>query len=158
LIDLAAGTTGSGIASSCLVDVNLLLWAHHRQFPRHDAARAWWEESLSVGRQIGIPWPTIVAFIRISTDHRVLERPAERDEAAATTQGWLDRPNTWVPVPTDRHSAIFFDLLRSSDSAARHTPDCHLAALAIEWGLELLTADRDFARYPRLQWRNPLDP
>ena len=34
--------------------------------------------------------------------------------------------------------------------------DAHLAALAIEWGLEMVSADRDFARYTGLRWRDPL--
>jgi predicted nucleic acid-binding protein len=33
--------------------------------------------------------------------------------------------------------------------------DAHLTALAIEWGLVLVSADRDFARYPGLRWHDP---
>ncbi len=36
--------------------------------------------------------------------------------------------------------------------------DMHLAALAIEHGLTLASADGDFARFPRLKWMNPLLP
>ena len=35
--------------------------------------------------------------------------------------------------------------------------DAYHAALALEHGAELLTADRDFARFPGLRWRHPLD-
>jgi hypothetical protein len=34
--------------------------------------------------------------------------------------------------------------------------DIHLAALAIEHGLTLCSADRGFARFPGLRWENPL--
>lgn len=35
-------------------------------------------------------------------------------------------------------------------------PDAHLAALAIEHGLTLCTADRGFGRFPGLRWESPL--
>jgi predicted nucleic acid-binding protein len=35
--------------------------------------------------------------------------------------------------------------------------DAHLAAIAIESGCEWITADRDYARFPGLRWRHPLD-
>jgi predicted nucleic acid-binding protein len=74
-------------------------------------------------------------------------------------QGWLARPNVRVPVPTDRHEQLLGELLLGARATGNHTSDAHLAALAIEWGLELCSADRDFARYPGLRWRDPLaDP
>ncbi len=37
-------------------------------------------------------------------------------------------------------------------------PDTHLAALAVDHGLRLATADGGFARFPDLDWFNPLRP
>jgi len=78
------------------------------------------------------------------------------DVAWKEVRRWLARTNVWVPVPTDRHTAILDDLLQRSHPTGNHVPDADLAALAIEWGLELLSGDRDFARYPALRWRDPL--
>lgn len=139
-----------------LVDANLILWAHHRQFPVHDAARRWWRRVISELPLVGIPWPSILAFVRISTHPRALERPLEIGTAWEIVETWLDRPNVWIPVPTDRHRSILGPLLESGRASGNHVPDAHLAALAIEWGLELQSADRDFARYPGLRWRDPL--
>lgn len=146
---------GPGRAAA-LVDANLLLWAHHRQFAAHDAARAWWAETLSSAPMVAVPWPTVLAFVRISSHPRALERPLDVARAWATADGWLERDNVWVPTPTERHRAILGGLLAEGRAAGNHVPDAHLAALAIEWGLELLSADRDFARYPGLRWRDPL--
>ncbi|MCZ7528525.1 MAG: PIN domain-containing protein [Acidimicrobiia bacterium] len=142
--------------AAVLVDANLLLWAHHRGFPEHDAARAWWARTVSEVPVVGIPWPTILAFLRVSTHPRAFERPVAIREAWGVVEGWLARPNVRCPVPTDRHPAILHDLLVSGRASGAHTTDAHLAALAVEWGLELLSADRDFARYPGLRWRDPL--
>jgi hypothetical protein len=144
------------VADAILVDANLLLWAHHRRFPHHDAARDWWAHALGNVPLVGIPWPTSLAFLRLSTHARVLERPLQIADAWGAVRGWLRRPNVRVPVPTDRHAEILGELLVSAGASANHTTDAHLAALAIEWGLELQTADADFARYDGLRWSNPL--
>ena len=144
-------------AIATLVDANLILWAHHRQFRQHSQARSWWARLLSEAPLVGVPWPTILAFLRISTHPRALERPLELEQAWGLVEGWLGRANVWIPVPTDRHRRLLAVLLESGQAAGNHVPDAHLAALALEWGLELQSADRDFARYPGLRWRDPLE-
>lgn len=139
-----------------LVDANLVLWAHHAQFLQHEAARRWWAATLTEAAQVAIPWPTVLAFLRISTHPRALERPLDIGVAWAVVQEWLDRPNVWTPLPTERHRGILARLLVDTRAAGNHTTDAHLAALAIEWGLQLNSADRDFSRYPGLRWRDPL--
>jgi hypothetical protein len=143
-------------AAAILVDANLVLWAHHRQFPHHEPARRWWAQTLSDTPVVAIPWPTILAFLRLSTHPRILERPLTMEAAWQVVTGWLGRANVRCPVPTDRHPALLGGLLSATRVTANHTSDAHLAALAIEWGLELHSADSDFARYPHLRWRDPL--
>ncbi len=139
-----------------MVDANLSLWAHRRQFPRHSQARDWWGRLLIEVPLVGLPWPSILAFSRIVTHPRALERPLGIPQAWSIVASWLDRPNVWIPVPTERHREILADMLLTGSATGNHVPDAHLAALAVEWGLQLLSADRDFARYPNLNWRDPL--
>jgi len=143
--------------TALLVDANLVMWAHHRQFPHHRPALAWWNQVLSTVPQIGIPWPTVTAFLRLSTHPRVLTEPITLDDAAGVVARWLGRPNVTTPVPTSRHWPLFATLLATGAATANHVNDAHLAALAMEWGLELASADRDFARYPGLRWVDPSD-
>lgn len=140
-----------------LVDANLVLWAHHRGFAEHEAARAWWAETLSETPFVGIPWPTVLAFVRVSTHPRALRRPVPVRDAWAEVRRWLERSNAHVPVPGERHAELLGELLVRTNATGNHASDAHLAALAIEWGLELVSSDRDFARYPGLRWRDPLD-
>jgi toxin-antitoxin system PIN domain toxin len=143
-------------SSAILVDANLVLWAHHRAFAEHEAAREWWAATLSEVPFVGIPWPTTLAFLRVSTHPRALERPLSVEQAWNVVRGWLELGNVHVPIPGERHAAILGDVLVRGQAGGNHTSDAHLAALAIEWGLELVSADRDFARYPGLRWRDPL--
>jgi uncharacterized protein len=143
-------------ADGILLDANLPLWAHHGQFPQHAAAHAWWREAMSTTPLVAIPWVTVLAFLRISTHPNALTRPIAMEQAWDVVTGWLGRPNVRVVVPTERHQEILGRLLASGRATGNHATDAHLAALAMEWGLELQSADRDFARYPGLRWRDPI--
>jgi len=138
-----------------LIDASLVIWAHHEQFTQHQSAKRWWATTLTSTPSVGIPWPTIVAFVRISTHPRALSRPLDVSTAYGVVEEWLTRTNVFLPVPTDRHAMLYGAMLRTGKAAGNHTTDAHLAALAVEWGLEVMSADRDFARYPGLRWHDP---
>lgn len=156
VLELASADEPTSADGAVLLDANLLIWAHHAQFEQHPAARAWLERELSGNPLVGIPWPTVLAFLRLSTHPRALRRPVSIETAWSVVEGWLGRANVQVPVPTERHEEILGRLLTRGKATGNHTTDAHLAALAIEWGAELLSADRDFARYEGLRWRDPL--
>jgi uncharacterized protein len=141
--------------SAILLDANLLLWAHHRGFVQHERAREWLAAALTEIPVVGVPWPSVLAFLRVSTHPRAFEQPLNIAAAWDVVNGWLSRPNVTTPTPTDAHVDLLRQLLVSGRAAANHTTDAHLAALAIEWGLVLVSADRDFARYPGLRWHDP---
>ena len=104
----------------------------------------------------GLPWQTIGAFVRISTHPRVSERPLTGEQACAYVQAWLDAGPTWIPPATESTGRQYGALTRLMPITANLVTDAMLAALALEFGLELLSADGDFARFPDLRWRNPL--
>jgi hypothetical protein len=139
-----------------LVDTNLPLYAEDSLSPSHAAAREWWDGRLSGSEEVGLSWPVINAFLRISTNIRVLSRPLTIAEAIERVESWLAQPCVRILQPSDGHWLIFQRLLRAGAAAANLVPDAHLAALAIEHDCELYSADTDFARFPGLKWRNPL--
>jgi predicted nucleic acid-binding protein len=59
-------------------------------------------------------------------------------------------------VPGDRYWLIFSTLLAGGNITGRSVTDAEIAAVTIEYGGELQTNDRGFARYPGLRWKNPL--
>lgn len=140
-----------------LVDANLLLYATISDFDQHDAARIWLEARLNAPTRVGLPWPTLLAFLRISTNPRVFPRPMAMNEAWQRAQDWLDLSNVWVPDPTERHREILDSLLSGGGGASKLVGDAHLAAIAIGHGLLLCSTDGDFARFKALRWENPLN-
>jgi toxin-antitoxin system PIN domain toxin len=141
-----------------LVDANLLVYAHVAGFEQHERARVWLDEQLNGSALVGLPWPSLFAFLRLVTNPRVFDRPEPTDRAWAQVQAWLGCENAWIPHPGDRHAALLGELLRIPGIHANLIPDAHLAVLAIEHGLTVCSTDSDFARFPQVRWTNPLRP
>lgn len=139
-----------------LVDANLLLYAVVSEYEQHPAAHAWLDEHLNSAVRVGIPWVSLLAFLRVSTNPRIFPDPLPMRDAWKRVVAWLDAPNVWCPEPTDRHRILLEKFLRGVASSSRAVPDAHLASLAIEHGLVLCSTDGDFARFDGLRWENPL--
>lgn len=140
-----------------LLDANLLVYAKVRDFAQHAAAREWLDDRLNGTVGVGLPWPSLLAFVRLVSNPRIFAEPIGIDAAWTQVEEWLDCGPAWVPTPTDRHREILARLLPSTGGRSALVPDAHLAALAMEYGLILQTTDGDFARFPGLRWENPLD-
>lgn len=139
-----------------LVDANILVYAFTTSFPQHERARAWLDDRLSDPMPVGLPWPSLLAFVRLTSNQRLFERPASVAAAWRQVEEWLACDPAWVPGPTARHAEVLGGLLASSGVRAEHVPDAHLAALALEHGLVVASADTDFTRFPNVRFENPL--
>jgi hypothetical protein len=139
-----------------LVDANLLIYAHVSSFPQHAQARSWLDTRLSGSGRVGLPWPSLLGFMRIVTNPRVFGRPESVARAWRQIRAWLEPETAWIPLPTDQHRDVLGKLVTQSAVQANLVPDAHLAALAIEHGLLLCSTDGDFARFADLRWQNPL--
>src|SRR5262249_34585510 len=123
---------------------------------QNEPAKRWLESAFSRPEPIGLPWVTILAFLRISTQPRILGQPLLMAEAVSTVNEWLAQPNVILVAPGQRHWEILTALLAESQSRGPLVTDAHLAALAIEHGATLHTTDRDFRRFSGLRVRYPL--
>ncbi|MBM3646365.1 MAG: type II toxin-antitoxin system VapC family toxin [Alphaproteobacteria bacterium] len=139
-----------------LVDANILIYAFDADSPQHVAAYDWLDARFNGTARIALPWSSLLAFLRIVTNPRVMRRPASMVEARAQVRSWLDCPAVWIPTPGERHAEILDSLLAAVNVHGNLVMDAHLAALALEHGLELHSTDSDFARFPGLRWLNPL--
>ena len=139
-----------------LVDVNLLVDATMTSARDHQAARSWLQGRLAGTARVGLPWASLLGFVRVTAQPRVWERPLPVSQALTIVRSWLARPCAWIPDPGPRHLDILDGLL-GAQPAVRLVTDAHLAALAIEHGLLLSSRDRDFARWSDLGLRS-VDP
>jgi toxin-antitoxin system PIN domain toxin len=139
-----------------LVDVNLLLYATNVSAGQHQVAREWLDRQIVETPRVGLPWATLLGFLRLATNARVITRPLTMAAAWQQVSQWLACEPTWIPLPTERHGEVLGRLLAEPGIYGNLVPDAHLAALAIEHGLTLCSTDGDFARFPELKWLNPL--
>jgi toxin-antitoxin system PIN domain toxin len=139
-----------------LVDINLLLYAHIARYPDHRKIQDWLDRRLNGVERVGLPWASLLGFVRLATNPRAQERPLVVREAWEQVRAWLSNDTAWIPQPTERHADVLGELLSIPGINANLIPDAHLAALAVEHGLTLCSADGDFARFPALRWHNPL--
>jgi hypothetical protein len=137
-------------------DLNLLLYAVDRSAPMHRHAKRWWDAALSGTETVGLAWAVMLGFVRLTTNARVVRSPLTASDALGFVDRWIDRDVTTIVEPTARHPAVLRELLSESGTGGSLVTDAHLAALAIEHGAQLCSADRDFGRFPSLAWVNPL--
>ncbi|MCT9930576.1 type II toxin-antitoxin system VapC family toxin [Planotetraspora sp. A-T 1434] len=139
-----------------IVDANILLYAVDETSPFHKTSLEWLESALNGPVRIGLPWASLTAFLRISTHPRVSAHPLTAEQAWSYVEDWLDAGPAWVPLPTPRHADVLRDLLIRGDVRGNLVTDAHLAALALEHGVGVCSADSDFARFPGVTWHNPI--
>ena len=139
-----------------IVDANLLLYAVDADNNHNPVAAAWLEETLNGANRVGLPWQTIGAFLRIVTHPRVAANPLTGPEAWTYVSDWLAVPVVWIPPATESTAKTYAKICTQVDVTGNLVPDAQLAALAIEHGVELASADSDFQRFPGLRWINPL--
>jgi toxin-antitoxin system PIN domain toxin len=138
-----------------IVDANVLLYSVDSTSAQHERSRIWLDAALGGAEAVGMAWIALLAFIRIGTSPSILASPMPVDEATRQVEAWLGAPAAVPAEPTARHAGLLRGLLRDTGTAGNLTTDAHLAALAIEHGAELVSYDRDFARFPGVRHRLP---
>lgn len=138
-----------------LPDVNVLVYAHRADAPDHDSYRRWLTELIGAEEPFGLGDLVLSGFIRVTTHPRIFRTPTPLDEALGFAQALRSASNAVPVAPGERHWSTFVRLCEDGAARGNLVPDAFLAALAIEAGCELITTDRDFARFPGLRWRHP---
>ena len=138
-------------------DANILLYATDPDTSQHRRAYNCLLKALEGTELVGLPIQSLSAFLRISTQKGVLTHPFTVREALEIVDEWLALPHVRLLVPGDRFWIIFHEMLTEAHVSGRSITDAEIAAVTVEYGGELQTNDRGFARYPRLRWKNPLE-
>ena len=134
-----------------------MIYAHREESTRHDEYRDWLEQVWASPATYGVSELVLSGCLRVLTHHRVFDPPTPLDAASAFVGQVRTQPNAVIIQPGREHWGIFTNLCRRANATGNLVPDAYIAALAIESGSELITTDRDFARFRDLKWRHPLD-
>jgi toxin-antitoxin system PIN domain toxin len=138
-----------------LLDANILLYAYDKSSAHHESCRTWLETVFNTPETIALPWQTILAFVRISTNPRAVKNPLSSARACDIVGTWLERQNVVVVNAADRFWEILRGQIVDAQVSGPLVTDAALAALAIEQGATLCSTDRDFRRFEGLKLVDP---
>ncbi|MGH9946614.1 MAG: TA system VapC family ribonuclease toxin [Pyrinomonadaceae bacterium] len=137
-------------------DINLLLYAYNTMFERHGECSAWLESLINGKSTVCFSWHTIMGFIRMSTTPSIFPKPYTSTESLEIASSFLDAKNSMILLPGEEHFRVFSRLVKESGFTGPRLMDAHIAALAIEHGATVASADRDFRAFDGLKLINPL--
>ncbi|HEY3759550.1 MAG TPA: type II toxin-antitoxin system VapC family toxin [Solirubrobacteraceae bacterium] len=138
-----------------LLDVNVVLAAHRDDHPHFEPARAWLEEALIARFPFSVTDLVAGAFLRLATNSRIFSTPTPMVEAFAYLRALRSQPAHVLLGPGPAHLELLEGICRDADVTGDLVPDAQLAAIAIEHACELVSFDRDFARFADLRWVRP---
>lgn len=138
-----------------LCDVNIYVHAHREDSTDHKRIYKWMESVLDAGVPFGVSEFVLSSFVRIVTHPKIFETPSPMTEALAFADQVRSHPDAIIVVPGERHWEIFTDLCKDAKATGNLIPDAYLAAMAVEHQCTWITLDRDFARFPDLDWQEP---
>ena len=139
-----------------LLDSTVLVHAFRNDAPRHEPMQAWLNMRLRAEPVVGLAELALAGLVRIVTHPRVFAQPSSLEEVVQFTDFVRGRPNAVIVQPGRNHWGIFQRLCEQGNARGNLVTSAYLAALAIESGSEWMTTDPGFARFPGLQWRDPL--
>jgi toxin-antitoxin system PIN domain toxin len=138
-----------------LCDVNVLIYAFRSDSDNHALFKSWLESAINGPSAYGIAPQVLASVVRICTHPRIFKIPSSLTDVFQFCSALLQQPNATLIVPGDRHWEIFESICQKSQSKGNIAQDAWFAALAIEFGCEWITTDRDYGRFDGLTWRAP---
>lgn len=138
-----------------LPDVNVLIYAFRKEVPHHQLCRVWLDGVVTGDARFALTPLLLAAVVRVTTNTRTYALPSALDDAFGFCEDLLNQPHCQIVEPGARHWSIFQRLCMDTNTRGPMVTDAWYAALAIEWGCDWVTMDRDFARFPGLKWSTP---
>lgn len=140
-----------------LLDANILLYAYDSDSAHHAICRSWLEAAFNSEETVALPWQTLLAFLRISTNSRATKKPLQSAEACEIVSSWLKQVNVSVIGSGERFWELLQHQIPEAQVVGPLVTDAALAALALEHGATLCSVDRDFRRFRGLKLIDPTD-
>ncbi len=139
------------------VDTQILVYAHREDSPWHSAAYGLVTTLAEDSAPWAIPWPCLHEFLAIVTHPRIYAPPTPLARALDQVGAWLSSPSLTVLAEGGGYWPVLQKEAVLGRAVGPRIHDARIAALCRHHGVaELLTADRDFSRFPALTVRNPL--
>jgi uncharacterized protein len=138
------------------LDANVLLHASNLRSPWHREATEFLKKCTEADEILWLAWPTVMAYLRISTHPSIFSTPLHPAEAEENIGTLLGLPQVRLLSEDHRFWWTYRSVTSESTARGNLVPDTHLAALLLCHGVKTLyTKDRDFQRFGFLEVREP---
>jgi uncharacterized protein len=142
---------------SATLDTNILVYASNDRDPAHAVARTLLERLTAGPDLLYLFWPTLLGYVRLVTNPRILSRPLRPVAAVENVSGLLSLPHVRTPGEADG----FWDLYRATAGdrlRGNDVTDGHIATLMRQHGVRVIyTRDRGFRRFDGIQAVDPFE-
>ena len=135
-----------------LADVNVWLATIVEAHPHHAAAIRWWQERVVPSDQrVAFCRVTQLGLLRLLTNERVMgpQRKTIAEAWSIYVRALAAKQVVFTPEP-EGTEAMLAEHCRLGGSPGKFWTDGYLAAVARAGSLGLVTFDRDFERFPKL--------
>lgn len=136
-------------------DVNVLVYAHRADTSQHRSALNWIDGLARVDGPFALSALTATGFVRVVTGRTVFASdPSPLSEAMEFVDELMAAENCRWVSPGPEHWKIFSRLCLATRSTGKNAADAQHAAIALEHGCTLASADLDFKRFATegLRW------
>ena len=140
-----------------LLNVNVLVYAFRQDAESHVEYRSWLDRVLEEEPVVGVAEFVLASVVRVTTRPKIFAKPSKLADALDFCDYMREQEYVLVVAPGKRHWTLFKELARNAGAKGNTITDAYIAALAQEHGAEMITADRDFARFAGIRCRHPLN-
>ena len=138
-----------------LLDVNVVLAVHRADHPDHDVVKGWFDQLLDGDEPFAVPTVVWGSFLRLATNRRIFEVPSPRPDAFSFIDAVNAQPNHLTIGPGPRHLTLLREICDEADAAGDLVPDAVLVAIAVEHHCDVVSLERDFARFTSIRHIRP---
>lgn len=139
-----------------LFDINIFVYCHREDSPHYKQIRQYAETIFNDIQPFGYSPLVLSGFLRIVTHPKIFTPPSSTLIAIQFIEEIISLPNAIKIIPGQLHWQLFTDLCQKIRAKGNLIPDAYFAALAIESGCTWISTDRDYTRFPGLDWLDPL--
>lgn len=143
---------GRRFVCACAVDTNILIYAHRSESRLHEVCHQRLRQLAEGGDLWALPVFCIAEFVRVVTHLRVFTPPTDLSIALEYMRRLVESPTLRLLLPGPTFLDLFIDSCQEAGVRGNLAFNAQIATVCREHGVaRILTADRDFARFPGLE-------
>lgn len=138
------------------LDANILIYASDQDSPYYEKATRFLTDCMNNTEPLYICWPTLFAYLRISTHPGIFAAPLTPKAALENVETLRVLPHVRFIGEGEQFWEHYRETCQGLNVRGNLVPDAQVAALLRERGVRrLFSRDRDFLKFPYVELTDP---